>query len=115
MLYVKGNLETVAIDYDNVFAKCPDCGHLHNIDLVEILDIAEDVHTSVFCERCLKQREQEGEKKIVSCDYCDRCTHKHGISVCQESSVAVMVGGKNTNSYFWCNGEEFEEIKEMED
>lgn len=109
MLYVKGKSETVAIDYDNVYAKCPDCGVLHKIDLVETLDIAQDVHTAVFCEKCTKQREEEGrEEERLMCDYCGNCLpDEYGINVCSKTGTVVSVGKKRTDGYFWCKGEEF--------
>ncbi len=109
MLYVKGKLETIAIDYDNVFAKCPDCGALHKIDLVETLDIAQDVHTAVFCEKCTKQREEEGrEEERLMCDYCEHCKEVlPGADICGKTGAFVLLDSVQTDHYYHCEGKEF--------
>lgn len=55
MLYVKSELgEMVPITCGNVFAKCPKCGTMHQIDLAETLKCTDgDVEgISAYCEKC---------------------------------------------------------------
>ena len=57
MLYVKSEAgELVPITYEGVFAKCPGCGAVHQVDISEIMESCggdvEDVN--VYCEKCTK-------------------------------------------------------------
>ena len=115
MLYVKGNLEPIAIDYDNVYSKCPNCGKLHVIDLVETLDITGDEQASVFCESCTKEREQEREiskDEDVQCGFCrNREEIVPGTCACDKSGVLILIKDKKTDHYYHCEGENFEFMK----
>ena len=68
MFYVKGKLETIAIEEDNVFTTCPICGEEFSVDLLEVLvDGHGDLYgTNVYCNECskvmLKQKSLHIEK-----------------------------------------------------
>lgn len=55
MLYVKSEAgELVPITYDGVFAKCPGCGAVHQVDITEMMECCGgDVEDcSAYCEKC---------------------------------------------------------------
>lgn len=58
MLYVKSESgELIPITYEGVFAKCPGCGAVHQVDISEIMEsCGGDVEdASVYCEECSKR------------------------------------------------------------
>lgn len=57
MLYVKSEAgELIPITYEGVFAKCPGCGAVHQVDISEIMEsCGGDVEdANVYCEECSK-------------------------------------------------------------
>lgn len=58
MLYVKSETgELIPITYEGVFAKCPGCGAVHQVDISEIMEsCGGDVEdANVYCEECSKR------------------------------------------------------------
>ncbi len=58
MLYVKSEAgELIPITYEGVFAKCPGCGAVHQVDISEIMEsCGGDVEdANVYCEECSKR------------------------------------------------------------
>lgn len=58
MLYVKSEYEKlIPITYEGVFAKCPGCGAVHQVDISEIMEsCGGDVEdATVYCEECSKR------------------------------------------------------------
>lgn len=58
MLYVKDKTgELIPIAYEGVFAKCPGCGAVHQVDISEIMEsCGGDVEdATVYCEECSKR------------------------------------------------------------
>lgn len=58
MLYVKDKEgELIPITYEGVFAKCPGCGAVHQVDISEIMEsCGGDVEdATVYCEECSKR------------------------------------------------------------
>lgn len=67
MLYVKEKIGVaevrVALQYDNVFTVCPDCGKEHKVDLADFLaDEDFDIEFSeIYCVECTAKRMMERE------------------------------------------------------
>lgn len=58
MLYVKSESgELIPITYEGVFAKCPGCGAVHQVDISEMMECCGgDVEDcSAYCEECSKR------------------------------------------------------------
>lgn len=58
MLYVKSETgELIPVTYEDVFAKCPGCGAVHQVDISNIMEsCGGDVEgANVYCEECSKR------------------------------------------------------------
>lgn len=56
---IKGK-KKVPIDYDNVYARCPQCGVLHKIDLCDIiLQTKGDLDVQIYCHACSVERAKQ--------------------------------------------------------
>lgn len=65
MIYAKAKIGEhaevrIALDYDNVFTVCPQCGKEHSIDISEFFQDEDfDFDSSVYCEDCSKKISRE--------------------------------------------------------
>lgn len=73
MLYAKDKTgELIPITYEGVFAKCPGCGAIHQVDISEIMEsCGGDVEdASVYCAECSERHlpmfERTGEIEFVA-------------------------------------------------
>lgn len=73
MLYVKSEAgELIPITYGGVFAKCPGCGAVHQVDISGIMEsCGGDIEdANVYCEECTKRHlpmyERMGEIEFVA-------------------------------------------------
>ena len=67
MLYVKSEAgELIPITYEGVFAKCPGCGAVHQVDISEIMEsCGGDVEdANVYCEECSKRHLPLWERSV---------------------------------------------------
>lgn len=75
MLYVKSEAgELVPITYEGVFAKCPGCGAVHQVDLSEMMECCGgDVEDcSAYCEECSQKHMPMFENTDKLWDIADR-------------------------------------------
>lgn len=68
MIYAKAKIGEhaevrIALDYDNVFTVCPQCGKEHSIDISEFFQDGDfDFDCSVYCEDCSKKNLKQMEE-----------------------------------------------------